>query len=62
LLDLFQNVHLQAVIEHSTQQQIQKQVKEIEAAGHVANNQVENGSITWIKAVAISITNANADD
>jgi hypothetical protein len=58
----FRNTYLQAVIENSTQQQ--KQVKVIEAAGHFANNQIQNGSVTWIEGglwrlVVFNSTNNN---
>jgi hypothetical protein len=43
----FQDTYLQALTGNGTQHQ--KQVKVIEAAGHFANNQIENGSITWIQ-------------
>jgi hypothetical protein len=48
----------------------QQQVKVIEAAGHFANNQIENGSVTWIQGglwhleifnSTTNINSANAD-
>jgi hypothetical protein len=48
----------------------QQQVKVIEAAGHFANNQIENGSVTWIQGglwhleifnSTTNISSANAD-
>ena len=48
----------------------QEQVKVIEAAGHFANNQIENGSVTWIQGglwhleifnSTTNINSANAD-
>ncbi|MGA9169397.1 MAG: hypothetical protein WBZ20_04540, partial [Nitrososphaeraceae archaeon] len=52
------------------QQQQHRQVKVIEAAGHFANNQIENGSVTWIQGglwhleifnSTTNINSANAD-
>ena len=52
------------------QQQQHKQVKVIEAAGHFANNQIENSSVTWIQSglwhlvifnSTTNINSANAD-
>lgn len=34
---------------HDNQQQQQQPSKVIEAAGHFANNQIENGTVTWIQ-------------
>ena len=48
----------------------QKQVKVVEATGHFANNQMENGSVTWIEGglwhleifnSTANINSANAD-
>jgi hypothetical protein len=47
-VSLFTNVYSQALTIPKDYNK-QQQVKVIEATGHFANNQVENGSVTWIQ-------------
>jgi hypothetical protein len=63
----FPNAYSEALVLSVDKQQ---QVKVIEAAGHFANNQIENGSVTWIQGglwhleilnSTTNINSANAD-
>jgi Tfp pilus assembly major pilin PilA len=63
----FPNAYSEALMLSGDKQQ---QVKVIEATGHFANNQIENGSVTWIEGglwhleifnSTININSANAD-
>ena len=47
-VSLFTNAYSQALTIPKDYNK-QQQVKVIEATGHFANNQVENGSVTWIQ-------------
>jgi hypothetical protein len=64
-VSLFTNAYSQALTIPKDYNNKQQQVKVIEATGHFANNQVENGSVTWIQgglwhlAIYNSTTNSN---
>ncbi len=45
----FPNTYSKALSGNNNTQQHQKQAKVVDAAGHFANNQIENGSVTWIQ-------------
>ena len=65
-VSLFTNAYSQALTIPKDYNK-QQQVKVIEATGHFANNQVENGSVTWIQgglwhlAIYNSTTGSNND-
>jgi DNA-binding protein YbaB len=48
-VSIFTNAYSQALTMPKDYNNIQQQIKVIEATGHFANNQVENGSVTWIQ-------------
>lgn len=48
-VSLFTNAYSQALTMPKDNNNKQQQVKVIEATGHFANNQIENGSVTWIQ-------------